>query len=284
MKFPKGFTLIELLTVIAIIAILSAIIFPVFARAKDQAYRSADMSSMNALRTALQLYKADQNAYPPRLLGYATGYSDAVPSAADIVPADKVVGALYPKRVDGIQNFRPSPLRAESGVLEKEFMTAVWPNSVSTSNGAAASSLQRYTINTVVNRAVLRDELLRYDPTTADSCRPMPAYFYRMSGYDAATVPGRNELRYTLFWTGWTVPNDPCNPTQNEQGDGQDDPRQLGYSDPPDSTVVTWNSFYRDYVNGVPERGRREIVLFLGGSARPYDSLAVHNNAYQVKP
>ncbi|HEY0868388.1 MAG TPA: type II secretion system protein [Fimbriimonas sp.] len=284
MKLQKGFTLLELLTVIAVIAILSAIIFPVFARARDQAYRSADMSNMNALRTALQLYKADQNAFPPRLLGYATGYSDVVPSAADIVPADRVVGALYPKRIDGLKTLQPAYARADGDRIEDDFMTAVWPHALQTSGGAAGSPLQRYSTNTVVRRPILRDEILRYDPSSADRCLSADAYFYRLSGYDAAVVPGGNELRYTLFWTGWTVPADPCNPTAQESGDAADDPRQLGYADPPDSTVITWNSYFRDYVDGVPERGRREIVLFLGGSARPYDSKAVYDQAYQVKP
>src|SRR5580700_9011458 len=93
MKLNKGFTLIELLVVIAIIAILAAIIFPVYSRVKDSAYRSSDMANMNSIRTALQMYRADQGGYPPALLGYATGYSNFAPSAADIVPANLVAGA-----------------------------------------------------------------------------------------------------------------------------------------------------------------------------------------------
>ena len=73
MSRRNAFTLIELLVVIAIIGILSAIIFPVFARMKDSAYKSGDLTNMNSIRTALQLYRADQGAYPPTLLGYASG-------------------------------------------------------------------------------------------------------------------------------------------------------------------------------------------------------------------
>ena len=69
MKKKQAFTLIELLTVISIIAILSAIIVPVFARAKVNANRSADITSMNEIRTAIQLYRVDQGAYPPAILG-----------------------------------------------------------------------------------------------------------------------------------------------------------------------------------------------------------------------
>ncbi len=55
----KGFTLIELLVVIAIIAILAAILFPVFAQAKNAAKKSADLSNMKQLGMSTQLYMQD---------------------------------------------------------------------------------------------------------------------------------------------------------------------------------------------------------------------------------
>lgn len=61
----KAFTLIELLVVIAIIAILAAILFPVFAQAKAAAKKSADLSNTKQLGTALQIYLADyDDTYP----------------------------------------------------------------------------------------------------------------------------------------------------------------------------------------------------------------------------
>jgi len=52
----KGFTLIELLVVIAIIAILAAILFPVFSRAREQARKAACMSNMKQIMTAMMMY------------------------------------------------------------------------------------------------------------------------------------------------------------------------------------------------------------------------------------
>jgi len=58
-----GFTLIELLVVIAIIAILAAILFPVFAKARSRAQAAACMSNMNQLGKAVMMYADDNNEH-----------------------------------------------------------------------------------------------------------------------------------------------------------------------------------------------------------------------------
>lgn len=55
----KGFTLIELLVVIAIIAILAAILFPVFARARENARRASCMSNLKQMGLGLMQYSQD---------------------------------------------------------------------------------------------------------------------------------------------------------------------------------------------------------------------------------
>lgn len=61
----KGFTLIELLVVIAIIAILAAILFPVFAQAKLAAKKTADLSNMKQITTGIAMYTSDyDDLYP----------------------------------------------------------------------------------------------------------------------------------------------------------------------------------------------------------------------------
>jgi prepilin-type N-terminal cleavage/methylation domain-containing protein/prepilin-type processing-associated H-X9-DG protein len=62
----RAFTLIELLVVIAIIAILAAILFPVFAQAKLAAKKTQDLSNQKQLGTSLQLYLNDyDDTLPP---------------------------------------------------------------------------------------------------------------------------------------------------------------------------------------------------------------------------
>jgi len=55
----RGFTLIELLVVIAIIAILAAILFPVFARAREAARKTSCTSNLKQFGTAFQMYMSD---------------------------------------------------------------------------------------------------------------------------------------------------------------------------------------------------------------------------------
>lgn len=60
-----GFTLIELLVVIAIIAILAAILFPIFARAKETARSSKCCANLKQIGAAVMQYMQDNNDYFP---------------------------------------------------------------------------------------------------------------------------------------------------------------------------------------------------------------------------
>lgn len=65
----KGFTLIELLVVIAIIAILAAILFPVFARAREKARQTSCLSNAKQIATAVLMYAEDNDGITMQQVG-----------------------------------------------------------------------------------------------------------------------------------------------------------------------------------------------------------------------
>ncbi|MEN6305947.1 MAG: DUF1559 domain-containing protein [Armatimonadia bacterium] len=83
----RGFTLIELLVVIAIIAILAAILFPVFAKAREKARQTSCMSNLKQLSLGMLMYAQDydETFFPVwvRWLGGTYGVNAVVPGAPD---------------------------------------------------------------------------------------------------------------------------------------------------------------------------------------------------------
>jgi prepilin-type N-terminal cleavage/methylation domain-containing protein len=301
MKRKSAFTLIELLTVIAIIAVLAAIISPVFARAREGANRSNDIASMNSLRNALLLYRVDNGGFPPALLGYVNRYQSG-PNATQVIPASSITGFLYPKRVDSVNVFKPSTLQKS----ERLSTNAYWPRVDRTIPIGSAPQVDLNgdgVLNAADDTAGARlafslqdglaNSLVKVQPSNPASAN---AEFYQISGYDVIQNPtsfggnlgGRFEIRYALFWSNFAIGN-----TDPAFGSGSpfDDPRQLGYTDPPENTVITWNSNYRDTEPDpanpglrVPTKDKKEIVLFLGGAARPFSSRIMFDTAWRTLP
>jgi prepilin-type N-terminal cleavage/methylation domain-containing protein/prepilin-type processing-associated H-X9-DG protein len=85
----KAFTLIELLVVIAIIAILAAILFPVFARARENARRSSCQSNMKQIGLGLLQYSQDYDERLPKT-------SFGIDKDASGVGRYKWMDAIYP--------------------------------------------------------------------------------------------------------------------------------------------------------------------------------------------
>ncbi len=78
----KAFTLIELLVAIAIIAILAAILFPVFAQAREKARQTACLSNVKQLSLGLMQYVQDfDETYPTAVIGGSAAISAVQPSA-----------------------------------------------------------------------------------------------------------------------------------------------------------------------------------------------------------
>ncbi len=110
MHRKNAFTLIELLVVIAIIAILAAILFPVFARAKESAKQTACISNTRQIGLALNMYVGDVDGTMPIHYAY-----NSIPAAGK--PGHKGVEVLIApytgsgkSRIDPVTGLQITPL------------------------------------------------------------------------------------------------------------------------------------------------------------------------------
>jgi len=95
---PAAFTLIELLVVIAIIAILAAILFPVFGTIRENGRQSSTLSNMHTIYVNAKTFYEDEGHFPAALFGYATaptGFTAPNPPERPALPAD-VPGKIIP--------------------------------------------------------------------------------------------------------------------------------------------------------------------------------------------
>jgi len=287
----RGFTLIELLVVIAIIAILAAIIFPVFNSAKRSAKMRADSSNMASLHQALKLYREDQGGYPPLLLQVAEYNGNVLRRVDELRRA-----YLYRGRVKEIDTFKS----VESSHDGDDIVPAFWPNRDPRSNGvpcerqqilgnelpgAACTNQGTLGSGAFQTQSVNGPDPVRYaqlgiDPTLLNGDLPTDVVqFYGWDTFDVAQVPSPAnpntsiyELRYALFWTYWGQTG----------GEASDSTRQLGYHSPREDTIVTWDSYFARYERGsaAPRRSRDTMVLFLSGNVRNEDSRDVWEQSW----
>lgn len=152
--------MVELLTVIAIIAVLAAIIFPVFAAAREQARQSSTMSHLQAVYTGVRLFYEDEGRFPPSLFGYAVVpippgdpnnlseepmFRPALPSDSpnDVMPMDQArhkfvtylgganvyQGYLYREQLKDVETFLcpVNPVKDKRAVTRVYYPRSVWP-------------------------------------------------------------------------------------------------------------------------------------------------------------
>ncbi|HLK57168.1 MAG TPA: prepilin-type N-terminal cleavage/methylation domain-containing protein [Chthonomonadaceae bacterium] len=126
----KAFTLIELLVVIAIIAILAAILFPVFARAREMARKTSCLSNIKQILTGSMMYSQDYDErIMPAWLNYKqpldmiacgddpNGFSCGTPWETFIQPYIKNRQALIcPSALDGWGDYSPDTVGGSYGL------------------------------------------------------------------------------------------------------------------------------------------------------------------------
>jgi len=132
----RAFTLIELLVVIAIIAILAAILFPVFAQAREKARQTACLSNMKQIGDAMLMYTQDYDETLPLNIG------DAV---------DFVTGYCNQGTALTIGNPAPVPMSWLGGIMPylKSYAVLICPDSKPNVGG----SIDPCSLNGVVNQS-----------------------------------------------------------------------------------------------------------------------------------
>ncbi|MEI7576728.1 MAG: prepilin-type N-terminal cleavage/methylation domain-containing protein [Armatimonadota bacterium] len=153
----RAFTLIELLVVIAIIAILAAILFPVFAQAKLAAKKTADLSNMKQLGTSMMIYNSDNDDCVPPM----RDYNNAVwPNTVNFISWKDII---YPyvknggTGVVGVVNTN----RTSGGIFQSPANDANW-STASTSNlvpAGAGDETTRYPRSYAINPEAGTDEM-----------------------------------------------------------------------------------------------------------------------------
>lgn len=98
----RGFTLIELLVVIAIIAILAAILFPVFAQAKEAAKKTQSISHLKQVGTATLIYCGDYDDVFPLGLTFNSASGRWRPTGGHAIPAGWISTTRYIPDEDAI--------------------------------------------------------------------------------------------------------------------------------------------------------------------------------------
>ena len=141
-----GFTLIELLVVIAIIAILAAILFPVFARARENAKRAACWSNLRQLGLGLRMYSQDNDELFP--IG-----TDATQWSYFFNPKPAFVQATYPYVKNRALYYCPSSEGlAGQGAASSDPATRQWAAGLrNTDQNWAAGNIAYYYYSFLVN-------------------------------------------------------------------------------------------------------------------------------------
>jgi prepilin-type N-terminal cleavage/methylation domain-containing protein/prepilin-type processing-associated H-X9-DG protein len=141
----RGFTLIELLVVIAIIALLAAILFPVFARARENARRASCQSNLKQIAIGFKQYVQDYDEkYPPLFADLATGSISVGLSGFDSAD-DRGWGELLQPYIKSTQVFQcpsePTLAMTGTGAANGEFTDYCYNGNIAQQNEAVFTAV-----------------------------------------------------------------------------------------------------------------------------------------------
>jgi prepilin-type N-terminal cleavage/methylation domain-containing protein len=259
-----GFTLIELLVVIAIIAILAAILFPVFAQVRENTRRANCQSNMYRLYQAVKQYELDNRRYPDYLFGPALNQNGVE------VTAGNENTAITPEEVSRLLRATVTlgTPTAEAVVIrqaQRAYKNSLFPEYINDLN------VYRCPNNLVATTTSVRDasavQRLEQNPGNVYTSIAQPRVFYRFDSYDMNTAvengrqnPTRFVARYSKVWYNLLTRQqlDALNAT-----DQSFYKNQLIWKNPSDDTYLTMCSYHAN--------NSKIIVLWMNGQAKVLD-------------
>ena len=290
---PRGraaFTMVELLTVIAIIAILAAILFPVFGTVQESARRGNTMTKLQKISQAVAAYNLDNREYPEYLFGPAISQADGTPFGAAPYYSMKDVASIVNK---GVPSVGP-PVPAIATSIRRIYSKSLYPVYVRDLDTFSCDN------NVVKNASDPNDVLpgqryLNYDPTNGTMSRlsltanaagntlntSFTLPYYRYDSYDASpklldtggTIDNNTLItRYSRHWYPITNNGQPGSPTPTSSKPTAAEQaadkaakyqRQLLWRDPPTETVITMTTHH------APKT--KAVILWLSGTAKVID-------------
>lgn len=246
----KGFSLVELLTVIAIIAILASIIFPVMGLVGNKARMNKCMVQLHEVGLAVQMFKQDNRRYPD-ILGAEVQTTDhsIPPNPASVIAFE------------------------QCGANSSATVTGLFPEYVKTGK----------MLHCPVSKDVDTKAFGVYKPTGDPE-----VFVYLYNSYDfmnAGTIAAPViQQHYTRSWADSPAdvqnyfPILPLDATRNER----DFTRQLKFRTPPDDTVVTWCSWHE--ARGGGSASGRAPVLFLDGHVDSIEANVIEKEQWRTLP
>ncbi len=255
----RGFTLIELLVVIAIIAILTAILLPVFATVRENSRQSVSISNLKQIQQSIAQFKLDNHKNPDVLFGYAypgstmkNGLSMAESANGGSQAAIYFPG-LYPAYIKDPEVFTDPNNQVNTGDAGK-YTNQIATNIIAPCN-AINDGILNGTGSSTCTGAMAGDVAASPQKAAVPPAPSTTRNFYLADAYDSSpvvtgtnAVSGTNLVRYQLA----------REQTGSTDGDYK---KQMRWQNPPANTVVTATTYHVKNADKV-------LVLFESGTVK----------------
>jgi type II secretory pathway pseudopilin PulG len=248
--------MVEMMTVVAIMAILAAIIFPIMMPLRRNLAKSSCLTNLRTIAQAVKIYKEDYRIYPEALYGYAP-----LDQNGNLKPRLVPDPTNPDKLVQVVDTATGKPVFEQRTFLYPQYIgdrTALrCPMNPERSTDTTDPLKLAVGVNGVTGQALdVQPAIQRYGRK-----------YYRWDSYDGRVVPVSGDPNQDQYRVHYLRRWDPPAPGKAESL------RQLIFRYPPDATVVTWCTYHRDFgPGGSLNTGSMDLVLFLDGRAKAVPS------------